>query len=162
MIPTGSLRFKSSKNRYCIIYSNCLEIPVRKLLSILLASSFCFPVIALAQSRNAAQVSKNKIVKARPLPLNDVRLLGGPLKIAQDLDAKYLLELEPDRMLSFLRLRAGLEPKAKGYGGRDVPGRQLKGHIAGQYLCAVSLMWAATGGVRFNESAQDNVKALQT
>jgi len=45
---------------------------------------------------------------ARPLPLSDVRLTGGPLKHAQDLDAKYLLALEPDRMLAGYRLRAGL------------------------------------------------------
>src|SRR6267154_3084292 len=119
MIPTCSLPFKSSKNRYCIIYSNCLGVPVRKLLPVLLVISTCFSAIAPAQTRNAAQISRNKIVKARPLPLSDVRLLGGPLKIAQDLDAKYLLELEPDRMLSFLRQRAGLEPQAKGYGGWD-------------------------------------------
>ena len=37
---------------------------------------------------------------ARPLPLSAVRLTGGPLKHAQDLDARYLLELEPDRMLA--------------------------------------------------------------
>ena len=86
---------------------------MRKLLPVLLAMGLCFQVNALAQARNTAQISKNKIVKARPLPLNDVRLLGGPLKIAQDLDAKYLLELEPDRMLSFLRLRAGLNLKRK-------------------------------------------------
>jgi len=123
--------------------------------------SLCFPAVALAQARNAAQISKNKILKARPLPLNDVRLLGGPLKIAQDLDAKYLLELEPDRMLSFLRLRAGLDPKGKGYGGWDGPGRQLTGHIAGHYLSAVSLMWAATGDVRFKERADYIVKELK-
>src|SRR5262245_42413932 len=35
---------------------------------------------------------------ARPLPLTAVRLTGGPLKLAQVADAKYLLELEPDRM----------------------------------------------------------------
>src|SRR4030065_1236908 len=56
-------------------------------------------------------------VRARPLDLSSVRLLGGPLKQAQDLDAKYLLELEPDRMLAYYRQRAGLEQKAKPYGG---------------------------------------------
>jgi len=121
----------------------------------------CFSTIALAQTPNAAQISRDKIVKARPLPLDSVRLLGGPLKTAQELDAKYLLELEPDRMLAFLRQRAGLEPKAKGYGGWDGPGRQLTGHIAGHYLSAVSLMWAATGDVRFKERADYIVKELQ-
>ena len=48
-------------------------------------------------------------------------------------------------MLAFYRKRAGLPPKAEGYGGWDADGRQLTGHIAGHYLSAVSLMYAATG-----------------
>src|SRR5258707_15540689 len=75
---------------------------------------------------------------ARPLPLNAVRLTGGPLKRAQELDAEYLLKLEPDRMLSFYRTRAGLPKKAEPYGGWDGEGRNLTGHIAGHYLSAVS------------------------
>ena len=99
---------------------------------------------------------------ARPLPLSAVRLTGGPLKNAQDLDAKYLLALEPDRMLAGYRLRAGLEPKAKGYGGWDsVEGKQLTGHIGGHYLSAVSLMWAATGDPRFKERADYLVQELK-
>src|SRR5580765_6978612 len=54
---------------------------------------------------------------ARPLPLSVVRLTGGPLKVAQDKDAEYLLKLEPDRMMAYFRIRAGLQPKAEGYGG---------------------------------------------
>lgn len=74
--------------------------------------------------------------KARPLPLADVRLTGGPLKHAQDMDAKYLLELQPDRMMAYVRKSAGLQPKAEGYGGWDGVGKQLTGHIAGHYLSA--------------------------
>src|SRR6266849_402779 len=81
---------------------------------------------------------------ARPLPLNAVRLTGGPLKRAQELDAEYLLKLEPDRMLSFYRTRAGLPKKAEPYGGWDGEGRNLTGHIAGHYLSAVGFMWVAT------------------
>src|SRR3954471_21572626 len=102
-----------------------------------------------------------KNIKARPLPLNTVRLTGGPLKRAQDLDAEYLLELQPDRMLAYLRERAGLKAKAEGYGGWDGPGRQLTGHIAGHYLSAVSLMYAATGDARFKERADEVVAELQ-
>ena len=99
---------------------------------------------------------------AQPLPLADVRLTGGPLKHAQDLDAEYLLKLEPDRMLYYLRQRAGLEPKAQeGYGGWDGAGRQLTGHIAGHYLSAVSYMWAATGDARFKERADYIVSQLK-
>jgi uncharacterized protein len=100
-------------------------------------------------------------LKAVPLPMNAVRLTGGPLKKAQDLDAAYLLELEPARMLAYLRQSAGLDPKAQGYGGWDGAGRQLTGHIAGHYLSAVSMMYATTGDVRFKERADDMVSQLQ-
>jgi DUF1680 family protein len=120
------------------------------------------PGYADAQAPKAAQASEEKTLKVRPLPLNSVRLTGGPLKNAQELDAKYLLELEPDRMLAYLRQRAGLEPKGKAYGGWDGAGRQLTGHIAGHYLSAVSLMWAATGDARFKERANYIVNELKT
>jgi len=103
-------------------------------------------------------------VKAKALPLTDVRLTGGPLKVAQDQDIKYLLELEPDRMMAFLREAAGLEAKAKGYDGWDGNDRQLTGHIAGHYLSAVSLMYAATSDPRFKERAEylvDGLKIVQ-
>ena len=116
---------------------------------------------AFAQTQNPARASEKRILKARPLPLNAVRLFGGPLKNSQDLDAKYLLDLEPDRMMAYLRQRAGLQPKGKGYGGWDGGGRQLTGHIAGHYLSAVSLMWAATGDARFKERADYIVKELK-
>ena len=106
---------------------------------------------ASAQNENPAQLESSKTIKLNPLPLNHVRLTGGPLKAAQDADAKYLLELEPDRMLALLRQHAGLKPKAEGYGGWDGPGRNLTGHIAGHYLSAISLMWAATGDARFKQ-----------
>lgn len=100
-------------------------------------------------------------LKADPLPLSQVRLTGGPLKKAQDLDAAYLLELQPERMLAFLRQRAGLDPKAEGYGGWDGPGRQLTGHIAGHYLSAISLMYASTGDIRFKQRVDAFVTELQ-
>lgn len=126
------------------------------LLAALVVSS-SYPALA----QNDAQKTEARIIKARPLPLTDVRLTGGPLKHAQQLDAEYLLQLEPDRMLAFLRERAGLKPKAEGYGGWDGPGRQLTGHIAGHYLSAVSLMYAATGDERFKQRADYMVAQLK-
>src|SRR5262249_23837122 len=109
-----------------------------------------------------AQQIKNAIPDAaRPLPLSAVRLTGGPLKQAQDLDADYLLKLEPDRMMAYYRKRAGLEPKAEGYTGWDGDGRNLTGHIAGHYLSAVSFMYAATGDSRFKERADYIVREMK-
>src|SRR5881392_4381285 len=88
---------------------------------------FLFAIVALFSvvGLTEAQQIKNAVpYAARPLPLSAVRLTGGPLKHAQDLDAAYLLKLEPDRMLYYLRERAGLKPKAdSGYGGWDGKGR---------------------------------------
>jgi DUF1680 family protein len=117
--------------------------------------------IPSAQERNPAREVEKKIVKARPLPLHSVRLTGGPLKRSLDANGKYLLQLEPDRMLSFLRQRAGLNGKAEPYNGWDGAGRQLTGHIAGHYLSGVSLMWAATGDVRYKERADYIVRELK-
>jgi DUF1680 family protein len=77
------------------------------------------------------------------------------------LNGEYLLKLEPDRMLAYYRQRAGLAPKAEAYGGWDGDGRNLTGHIAGHYLSGVSLMWAATGDVRFKERADYIVRELK-
>src|ERR1051325_9745999 len=109
-----------------------------------------------------ARPARERAVRARALPLSAVRLTGGPLKHAQDLDRQYLLALEPDRMLAYFRQRAGLVPKAQPYGGWDGDGRNLTGHIAGHYLSAVSLMWAATGDARFKERADYIVGELKT
>jgi len=130
------------------------------------AATMLFPAVVILGSA-AAEPASGPVpppvpIAARPLPLGSVRLTGGPLKNAQDLDARYLLGLEPDRMLAFLRLRAGLPAKAKGYGGWDGgEGKQLTGHIAGHYLSAVSLMYAATGDPRFKERADYIVAELR-
>lgn len=98
----------------------------------------------------AVRAFEEKTLQAQPLPLSKVRLTGGPLKRAQDVTAEYLLQLEPDRMLAGYRIRAGLKPKAEGYGGWDaVDSRQLTGHIAGHYLSAISLMYAITDNEEF-------------
>ena len=123
--------------------------------------SLAFIALVVAGTTSAQQI-KNVIPDvARPLPLSAVLLTGGPLKHAQDLDIDYLLKLEPDRMMAYYRKRAGLEAKATGYGGWDGDGRNLTGHIAGHYLSAVSLMYAATGDVRFKERADYLVKEMK-
>src|SRR5881275_1501674 len=120
------------------------------------------PIVERADAATArpAAAPDSHVVRARPLHLSKVRVTGGPLKHAQDLTAKYLLELEPDRMMAYYRVRAGLAQKAQPYGGWDGGGRNLTGHIAGHHLSAVSLMWAATGDARFKQRAAYIVREL--
>ena len=47
-----------------------------------------------------ARTIQQKLLRATPVPLNKVRLTGGPLLKAQELTKQYLLTLEPDRMLA--------------------------------------------------------------
>ena len=81
---------------------------------------------------------------ARPFPLSDVRLLDGPFRKAQNLNARYLESLNCDRLLHNYRKSAGLTPKAPVYGGWDAEGL-CPGHTLGHYLSACSMLWASTG-----------------
>lgn len=113
---------------------------MRQLLSFLLLS-LCLG------SLHAQIVPAN--LKALPFPLREIRLTDGLFKQAQELDEKWLLELEPDRLLSGYRTEAGLTPKGSKYGGWESSG--LSGHSLGHYLSALSLMYASTGKQIYKE-----------
>ena len=99
---------------------------------------------------NAKFRIKNAIeIKAYAFPLNEVRLLDGPFKHAMEMDGKWLLSLEPDRLLHRFRKNAGLEPKAPIYGGWET--ETISGHTLGHYLSACSMMYASTGDTLFKE-----------
>ncbi|MBQ9432577.1 MAG: glycoside hydrolase family 127 protein [Kiritimatiellae bacterium] len=80
-------------------------------------------------------------------PLNSVRLTGGPLQAQQEQNRRYLLRLEPDRLLSRFRLEAGLKPKAESYNGWESPKIRLDlaGHILGFYMAGAAMTVEATG-----------------
>ncbi|MGK9124476.1 glycoside hydrolase family 127 protein [Olivibacter sp. SA151] len=90
-------------------------------------------------------------VKMESFPLASIRLADGPLKDAQETDLRYILALNPDRLLAPYLREAGLEPKASSYGNWENTG--LDGHIGGHYLSALSLMAAATE----NQAVQDRL-----
>lgn len=79
--------------------------------------------------------------------LNRVKVTGGPLKAAMELNKEYLLQLEPDRLLSRFREYAGLEPKAENYEGWEAQG--ISGHTLGHYLSGCAMMFASTDDERF-------------
>ena len=85
----------------------------------------------------------NQTGGVKTFPLSSVRLLESPFKQAQKTDMKYMLALDPDRLLAPYLREAGIEPKAKNYGNWE--GTGLDGHIGGHYLSALCNMYAATG-----------------
>lgn len=87
--------------------------------------------------------------RLQSFPLSSVRLLESPFKAAQQTDMKYILALDPDRLLKPYLREAGIESKAESYGNWENTG--LDGHIGGHYLSALSEMYAATGNKQLNE-----------
>jgi len=102
---------------------------------------------------------------AQPFRLTAVRLLDGPFKDAQERNGKYLLSLDPDRMLHNFRVNAGLAPKAPVYGGWESVATwadiRAHGHTAGHYLTACALMYASTGNEEFKKRCDYVVKDLE-
>lgn len=86
-------------------------------------------------------------IKAYSFNLGDVRLLPSLFTAAQDADVRYLLKIEPDRLLADFRTHSGLQAKAEKYGGWETSG--LAGHTLGHYLSALALHYAATGDMEF-------------
>ena len=91
----------------------------------------------------------------KSFPLSDVRLDKGPFQTAQELDAKYLLKLEPDRLLHNFRVNAGLKPRAPVYGGWESAepwvAIRCHGHTLGHYVSACAMMFASTSDAKFKE-----------
>ncbi|MBN1780048.1 glycoside hydrolase family 127 protein [bacterium] len=73
--------------------------------------------------------------------LGEVKLLDGPFKHARDLNIEVLLKYDVDRLLAPYRKEAGLSQKAESYPNWE----GLDGHIAGHYLSAMAMNYAATG-----------------
>jgi uncharacterized protein len=99
-------------------------------------------------------------LQAHAFPLEEVRLLDGPFKHATELDEKYLLSLEADRLLHTFRVNAGLPSQAEPLGGWEEPKCEVRGHFVGHYLSACALMYASTGDKQFKERGEAVVAGL--
>lgn len=82
----------------------------------------------------------------KAFPLSAVRVTGGPTGRAQQLGLRYLLTLDPDRLLAPYLREAGLPSPKPSYGNWESAG--LEGHSAGHYLSGLAKMYAATGESR--------------
>lgn len=87
--------------------------------------------------------------QATPFSLSDVRLTGGPFEQAHEACVKYLLTVDPHRLLHNFRENAGLKPKAAKYGGWEDTG--LAGHSLGHYLSACAQEYASSKDPKFKE-----------
>lgn len=100
--------------------------------------------------------------KAHALPLADVRLLPSAFLNAVEANQRYLMQLEPDRLLHNFRKFAGLAPKGEAYGGWEAD--TIAGHTLGHYLTALALLHAQTGDAEARQRADyiiDELAAAQ-
>ncbi|GAB3017300.1 glycoside hydrolase family 127 protein [Spirosoma pulveris] len=88
-------------------------------------------------------LSVTTLAQMQPFALQEVKLTGGPFKNAQDVDRRYILALNPDKLLAPYLIDAGIPVKAPRYGNWESSG--LDGHIGGHYLSALAMMYASTG-----------------
>jgi DUF1680 family protein len=124
---------------------------------------YCYCTVAAITAVFTANAAVDKVapavpVRAQAFAPKQVMLLDGPFKHAMELDAKWLLSLEPDRLLSRYREEAGLTAKAKSYGGWEAQG--IAGHSLGHYLSACAWMYQDTGDKRFLDRVNYMVNEL--
>lgn len=99
----------------------------------------CTAAISAAAVAANAQIP----VQMESFSINDVTLTESAFKHAEEMDIRYLLGIDPDRLLAPYLKEAGLEPKADNYTNWENTG--LDGHIGGHYLSALAYMYASTG-----------------
>lgn len=92
-------------------------------------------------------------------PLDRVRLLDGPFLEAQTTDLRYLMALDPERLLAPFRREAGLPVSQPPYGNWESTG--LDGHMGGHYLSALALMWASTGDAQVKQRLDHVIAELK-
>ncbi|MCQ2196442.1 MAG: glycoside hydrolase family 127 protein [Bacteroidaceae bacterium] len=108
---------------------------------------------ALAMASNAMAQSE---LYPQHFDLEEVTLLDGPLKTAQDLNIKHLMSYDVDRLLTPFVRQSGLgattntkskyykwESKHPNHANWGSPDFDLSGHIGGHYMTALALAYAA-------------------
>ncbi|WP_304066770.1 glycoside hydrolase family 127 protein [Pedobacter glucosidilyticus] len=103
------------------------------MIKIILFSFLCF---------QTAQLYAQEQPKAQLFPLAAVKLEDELFLKAQQNNLKYILALEPDRLLAPFLKEAKLTPKAPMYGNWETSG--LGGQTAGHYLSSLAMMYAST------------------
>jgi len=132
-----------------------------------LVALFMALMVRQGMSQSYVPESNNDKVKVRPVvdikaysfPLSEVTLLASPFKTAMEADTKFLLQLEPDRLLADFRTHAGLKPKGERYGGWESSG--LAGHTLGHYLSACAMQYAVTRDEEYRKRVNYIVDELE-
>ena len=83
--------------------------------------------------------------QARAFPLTQVRLKPGLFLTSAEINRRYMMSLDADRLLHMFRVTANLPSKAEPLGGWEQPANELRGHFTGHYLSACALIGSTMG-----------------
>jgi DUF1680 family protein len=117
------------------------------------------PHLRLLRAARAGEAAGSPIL-VRPFDLARVRLAAGPFRDALDVNRRFLLAQEPDRLLHMFRVTAGLPSNATPLGGWEAPENELRGHYTGHYLSSLALMSASLGDAELKARGNDMVAEL--
>ncbi len=92
---------------------------------------------------NAQIPAKPGVPGLKLFRIQDVHLLPSPFKNAENVDLKYMMAMNTDRLLAPFLREAGLPARAQSYTNWENTG--LDGHVGGHYLTALSYMYASNG-----------------
>ncbi len=121
---------------------------------------------AVTFSQYVGQFSSDQTIKpqinakAYSFDLKDVKLLDSRFKDNMELDGKWLLSIDNNRLLHSWRVNAGLPTNAKPLGGWEGLDVELRGHTTGHVLSALALMYASTGDTAYKSKGDSLVSAL--
>jgi hypothetical protein len=126
--------------------------------TIIMAAAVFFNGTGNLSAQSAFKIGPAVTLATESFDPSQVRLLEGPFHSAMERNADYLLKLEPDRFLAWFRKEAGLEPKARVYGGWE--SQTIAGHCLGHYLSACAMQYAAEKDARLLERVEYIVDEL--
>jgi hypothetical protein len=105
-------------------------------------------------------IKDDAVMKVKPFPLSQVRLLDSRWKDEQERDRAYLLALDLDRLMYNFRKQAKLDAPGEPLGGWEAPTCEVRGHFVGHYLSACALMVASTGDAAVRDKGNAVVAEL--
>jgi len=100
---------------------------------------------SLPRSAQAFVARRRIALAAKPFALHRVRLLPGIFRDDVEVNRRYMMALDPDRLLHSFRVTAGLPSTAEPYYGWESPDNELRGHFVGHYLSGCALLAAQLG-----------------
>jgi DUF1680 family protein len=122
------------------------RIPRRSFLSMTLLSAAAPLLSRPGHANTSLQPSPERArLMVRPFDLQAVRLRPGPMLDALEINRRFLMAQDSDRLLHMFRVTAGLPSSAAPLGGWEAPDNELRGHFTGHYLSACALLAAQTG-----------------